>query len=92
MDYRRGRLDTLARKASLFVRPTASYRYVSKDGRRDLRLRASHTRSSADLLDRITYRDDSAPLVVKLGNPDLKGNVTSSLGADYYDKEGRRQR
>jgi hypothetical protein len=39
-------------------------------------------------MDMITYRDDSQPLVVKLGNPDLKGSVTSSFTADYTDKTG----
>ncbi len=56
-------------------------------GKRNLVFNASHKRSSAQLTDMITYRDDSQPLVVKLGNPDLKGAVTSDFSASYSDEK-----
>ena len=85
LDYRRGALDTLATQATLYLNTSASYRHMSPDGRRDIRFSASHDRSAPMLMDRITYRDDSRPLVVKLGNPDLEGRVTTKLTADFYD-------
>ena len=91
LDYQRGRLDTLARQNTLFVNTSASFRYVPEDGKHDFRIHASHKRSAANLSDRITYRDDSQPLVVKLGNPDLKSFVTSNFGIDYSNKAGRNQ-
>lgn len=91
LNYQRGRLDTLARQNTLFVNTWASFRHASQDGKRDLRIHASHMRNAANLSDRITYRDDSQPLVVKLGNPDLKSFVTTNFGIDYSNKSGRNQ-
>ena len=85
LDYRRGALDTLATQTTLYLNASASYRHVMNNGRHDIRFSASHDRSAPMLMDRITYRDDSRPLVVKLGNPDLKGRVTTKLTADFYD-------
>ena len=89
LSYQRGSLDTLARQNTVFINASASFRYVPEDGKHDFRVHASHKRSSASLSDRITYRDDSQPLVVKLGNPDLKSSVTSNFGIDYSNKAGR---
>lgn len=91
LNYQRGRLDTLARQNTLFVNTWASFRHASQDGKRDLRIFASHMRNAANLSDRITCRDDSQPLVVKLGNPDLKSFVTTNFGIDYSNKAGRNQ-
>ena len=91
LDYQRGSLDTLARQNTLFVNTSASFRHASESGKHDFRVHASHKRSAANLSDRITYRDDSQPLVVKLGNPDLKSFVTSNFGIDYSNKAGKNQ-
>ena len=91
LDYQRGVLDTLVYQKSLFANPWVSYRYMSQDGRRDFRFRIDHSRNSPYLYDRIDYRDDSQPLVVKLGNPNLKGSVISTANADYTDRKGDNQ-
>ena len=91
LDYQRGSLDTLARQNTLFVNTSASFRHASESGKHDFSIHASHKRSAPNLSDRITYRDDSQPLVVKLGNPDLKSSVTSNFGIDYTNKAGRNQ-
>ncbi|MBQ9636404.1 MAG: hypothetical protein IJV36_00720 [Prevotella sp.] len=91
LDYQRGSIDTLATQNTLFVNTSASFRHASESGKHDFRIHASHKRSAPNLSDRITYRDDSQPLVVKLGNPDLKSFVTSNFGIDYTDKAGRNQ-
>ena len=91
LDYQRGILDTLATQNSLFLNASASFRFMNEDGKHDVRLGIGHSRNSAALLNRITIRDDSQPLVVRLGNPDLQGSVTSSMNADYYNKAGHNQ-
>ena len=85
LDYERGAIDTVATQNSVFLNTSASYRLVSKDGKHDLRLSASHNRSSAQLMSRIGWRDDSQPLIVREGNPGLKGNVTTNANIDYFD-------
>jgi hypothetical protein len=91
LDYLRGAIDTTARQNTVFLNVKADFRKVSKDGKRDIRLSASHNSSSADILGKIAYRDTSTPLVVKLGSPNLKGTVYSQLGADYFYKRGTNQ-
>lgn len=91
LDYQRGILDTLATQNTLFLNTSASFRHVWEYGKRDLRINVSHRRSGANLSDRITYRDDSQPLVVKLGNPNLKGDITSGFGIDFSNKGGGNQ-
>ena len=86
LDYERGAIDTVATQNSVFLNTSASYRLVSKDGKHDLHLSASHSRSTAQLMNRIGWRDDSQPLIVREGNPDLKGNVTTNANIDYFDK------
>lgn len=87
LDYQRGSLDTLARQNTVFANFDASFNHRMGGGKRSLKFNASHKRSSAQLTDMITYRDDSQPLVVKLGNPDLKGAVTSNFSASYSDEK-----
>ena len=91
LDYQRGRLDTLATQNTLFVNTSASFRHASEDGKHDFRVHVSHKRNAPNLSERITYRDDSQPLVIKLGNPDLKSFITTNLGMDYYNKAGKNQ-
>ena len=86
LDYERGMIDTVATQNTVFLNTSASFRLMSKDGKHDLRLSASHNRSSAQLMSRIGWRDDSQPLIVREGNPGLKGNVTTNANIDYYDK------
>ena len=83
--YQRGSLDTLARQTAIFPNPSFRYRNVWNDGRRDLQAHISYKQTEAEMLDRISYRDDSQPLVVKLGNPDLKPSAQTNLGIRYYE-------
>ena len=80
-DYRRGNLDTLARRNFLLVTPTLELTYRLKKQTR-LSSRITYTTNRPDLIDCIDYRDDTNPLYVTLGNPDLKTSHTlnASLG------------
>lgn len=91
LHYRRGTLDTLAVQHTLFLNPTFSFRHVSSDSRRDIRLNVEHRRSAPELTDRITFRDDSQPLIVKLGNPDLKPSMLTQFNVEYYDQAASNQ-
>jgi len=91
LHYRRGTLDTLAVQRTLFLNPTFSFRHVSSDSRRDIRLNVEHRRSAPELTDRITFRDDSQPLIVKLGNPDLKPSMLTQFNVEYYDQTAPNQ-
>jgi len=83
LHYQRGSLDTLARQNNIFLNLSGGYGFTFDRDRNFIRISAHHSRYAAELMDRITYRDDSQPLVVKLGNPDLNGKVESGVGVSY---------
>lgn len=85
LDYKRGSIDTLATNTTLFVTPWLSYgRKTAKN--HELHLNISHTETTANIYDMINYRDDSNPLVVKLGTPGLKGHAGTNVGAEYFSR------
>lgn len=83
LDYQRGQIDTLARATTLYCNPYASFMYYWKDMRNRVSFDASYTASSPNLNDKINYRDDSNPLVVRLGNPEIHGRAYSKLQVNY---------
>ncbi len=91
LDYQRGAIDTTLRHTVTYVQPSFSYRHMSAGGKRDLRLNARFAQEPVDLINQVAYRDDSQPLVTKLGNPALKGSASSHLTADYTRKDGQLQ-
>ena len=85
LDYKRGSIDTLATNTTLFVTPWLSYgRKTAKN--HELHLNVRHTETTANIYDMINYRDDSNPLVVKLGTPGLKGHASTSAGMEYFSR------
>ena len=88
LHYQRGSLDTLARQTVFLPKATLRFRNVWKGGQRSINGNIRFEQERTLLLDRINFRDDSKPLVVKLGNPDLKPKAMTSLGFSYYDSTG----
>ena len=88
LDYHRGSLDTLTTQNTLFLNANASYRLLRNEGTHDLRVSASFDQRSVELLNCLGWRDDSQPLVVRLGHPDLKHYATTKVAADYYNHNG----
>ncbi|MBR1667460.1 MAG: hypothetical protein IJ693_04160 [Bacteroidaceae bacterium] len=85
LDYQRGSIDTLATNTTLFVTPWLSYgRKTAKN--HELHLNVRHTETTANIYDMIDYRDDSNPLVVKLGTLGLKGNASTDIGVEYFSR------
>ena len=91
LHYQRGRLDTLARQTLFLPEPKFWFRHSWKGALRDFQAHVSFSQHTPLLLDRINFRDDSRPLVVKLGNSDLKSTAVTHLNARYYDGTGRNQ-
>lgn len=88
LHYQRGSLDTLARQTVFLPKATFRFRNVWKGGCRSVDGNIRFEQERTLLLDRINFRDDSKPLVVKLGNPDLKPKAMTSIGFSYYDSTG----
>ena len=90
LHYQRGRLDTLAHQTVFLPKATFRFHNVWKGGQRDLHLYVDFNQDRTLLLDRIDFRDDSQPLIVKLGNPDLKSSMQTNFNVEYYDRTGPR--
>lgn len=99
-DYRRGRLDTLARRNLLLASPHVelNYRIAKQQG---LKADVSYVAAPSQLIDCIGYRDDTNPLYIIEGNPGLhtshtlagklyynimrtRGSQSLGIGLDYY--------
>lgn len=99
-DYRRGRLDTLARRNLLLASPHVelNFRIAKQQG---LKADVSYVATPSQLIDCIGYRDDTNPLYIIEGNPGLhtshtlaaklyynimrtRGNQSLGIGLDYY--------
>ena len=87
LNYRRGLLDTLVTRNSFRFEPRIDIRlFAKKDRHRPAIIRLSHTESNAPLVSLLSIRDDANPLVVRLGNPDLKAYTSQSkFEAEYKD-------
>jgi hypothetical protein len=73
LHYQRGAIDTaVTRNTARFEPRLEAYLYVKKERLRPLFFRLMHTAYNAPLINQINLRDDATPLVVHLGNPDLK--------------------
>ena len=89
LDYRRGVLDTLVRQRGFPFNVSLECREVWNGDKCKMWYGGSYSTDNAPIYDLVTYRDDSRPLVVKLGNPDLKGTSVSKLYVRYEDKSGK---
>lgn len=92
LDYHRGTLDTLVTQNTPLPSPFVNYRMMSPDGKRSFSVNLRYDLRDVDLYDLINYRDDSQPLVVKLGNPDLKKKANTTASVDYTDRWGKNER
>ena len=81
-DYRRGSLDTLARRNLLLARPALDLTYKLQKQTR-LNGYVAYENQRPDLIDCIGYRDDTNPLYVTLGNPNLKTSHTLDASLSF---------
>lgn len=87
LHYQQGAIDTLVRSTILTLRPQFELNlHPWGTYARQLSLYVSHYTEAPSLYDLIDYRDDSTPLIVKLGNPNLKGNQATYAKANFYSR------
>ena len=76
--YRRAALDTIARRSLLLLHPSLELTYRIRK-QMSLKGNLSYDERPADLIDCIAYTDDTNPLFIYEGNPNL--TTTSTLNA-----------
>jgi len=87
LNYQRGQLDTLVTRNTFRFRPELRiYLFAKKDRHRPALIRLYQIVSNTPLVSLLSYRDDANPLVVRLGNPNLKSyTLQSTFEAEYKD-------
>ena len=77
LGYERAALDTVPVRKEFYVEPYLNLSCSRKNGpvKKGLEWQYRYTRSLPDLLQTVDYRDESTPLVVNSGNPDLKASA-----------------
>ena len=95
LDYQRATIDTLARRSDLLFEPSLELRIDNNcNGTREshFHLNYQYTTTPPALQQTIGWRDDSTPLIVRLGNPDLKGEHKHEATAFYSHALQTKQR
>ena len=87
LNYQRGQLDTLVTRNTLRFWPELRiYLFAKKDRHRPALIRLYQIVNNTPLASLLSYRDDANPLVVLLGNPNLKSyTLQSTFEAEYKD-------
>ena len=86
LSYQRWPLDTLVTRNTFRFEPELRINLFAKKTRNPALIRLYHLESNAPLVSLLSIRDDANPLVVRLGNPDLKAYTSqSTLEAEYKD-------
>ncbi len=80
--YRRAALDTLARRNLFLVHPKLEMHYRFK-GQMGLKGTFSYNNSPADMIDCLGYVDNTNPLYIIVGNPDLRTSHTLNASLLY---------
>lgn len=80
--YRRAALDTVARRSLLLLLPSLELTYRIRK-QMSLKVHLAYDEHPADLMDCIAYTDDTNPLFVYEGNPNLTTGSTLNAGLRY---------
>ncbi len=90
-DYVRGKLDTTATRYALFWQPQMKAKWKTTKTS-SLELDYSFRTSQPNIIDAIHYRDDSDPLYIREGNPNLSNTHTNNLTLTYNAVATKQQR
>lgn len=82
MEYQYNRLDTIASRNISRLSPSLNARFTFAR-QHTLRLRYRGNSSQPNMTDMFNNRDESNPLRIREGNPNLKPSFTSNLSAEY---------
>lgn len=91
LDYKKGDLDTLSTRKVFNFTPTLDYRYrFSKTS--SLHVTYKGRSSQPNMTDLLPVRDDTNPLNVRVGNPDLKPAFMNSMFLMFNSFNPKQQR
>ena len=85
LNYQRGMIDTCATRNTMRLDQRLEIKlFPKKDYLSPILLRIHHYEQNSPLINQIAFRDDAAPTVVRLGNPNLKPwNSVTYIEGEY---------
>lgn len=91
LHYRRSSLDTVFSRPVFFLNPYIDIEHATPDWRRNIKFHYGSSSSAPVMIYNLNIRDDSNPLYITLGNPNLKNSHTH-LFTFYYSESFSGQR
>lgn len=92
LDYQRNTLDTTLTQNNWIVKPEMTFIRQVKNFNRRYQLNYDMQLTTADMVSKIDFRDESNPLAIRLGNPDLKNSITHNIRLYVSDQNPKTQR
>lgn len=92
LDYQRNMLDTTLTQNNWIVKPEMTFIRQLNNFNRRYQLNYDMQLTTADMVSKINVRDDSNPLSIRLGNPDLKNSITHTVRMYFSDQNPKTQR
>ena len=90
LDYHRGtQVDTLMRRNTAFLTPSIRFYHSNWKRGRNIQAYYAMETSAPAMTNLLDIRDDSNPLYITLGNPNLKNTRSHNFSGDYRDKFGK---
>ena len=90
MQYQRGvQVDTLMTRNTTFFEPSIMFFHSNWKRNRNIYANLSMGTSAPSMTSLLNIRDDSNPLLITLGNPNLKNTRNYGLNGSYNDKFGK---
>ena len=90
LDYQRGtQVDTLMKRNTAVINPSIFFTHELYKKNRGFNVGYNLSTTAPNMTSLLNIRDDSNPLYITLGNPNLKKTHTHSFYAYYHDKFGK---
>lgn len=87
LDYVRNNTLQNRKRASCAFMPSLTFKMLpTKKSGEQLQIRLRYEQDVAPLMDLLDYKDDAMPQIVKLGNPELKGQASTAMSVNFTDK------
>ncbi|MCM1516816.1 MAG: outer membrane beta-barrel family protein [Paraprevotella sp.] len=87
LDYVRNNTPQNRKRTSYAFMPSLTFKmFPTKKSGEQLQIRLRYEQDVAPLMDLLDYKDDAMPQIVKLGNPELKGQVSTAMSVNFTDK------
>ena len=92
LDYQRNRLDTTIYQRNLLFQPDMTFIRRTNNSNREYEVHYSTQITTPDMARMVNIRDDSNPLAVQLGNPDLKNTIKQNFSLSFSDRVPEKQK